>query len=174
MDTLASHSTDTAQSTIEDNERTYTQTSSYDVTKSTIFFALRNTGACSSVVSVKVNWKAKYQQINFSDLLQCLSRACRQFPSLAEHCLFPGSPWRRQCPRPLHCRCIARNHRDRTSASHPFSALCACIVGTNSNLQSGWLLASARLKWMRLWSGLYPIAEDRTLHRFNLLNKKQK
>ena len=35
-------------------QQTYTQTSSYDVKKRYVHFALRNTGACSSILSVKV------------------------------------------------------------------------------------------------------------------------
>ncbi|KAL7072715.1 hypothetical protein ACQ4LE_008300 [Meloidogyne hapla] len=72
VDTLASHSTtDTANNNkneiemgnIEENlqkqqeqnqQQTYTQTSSYDVKKRFVHFALRNTGACSSILSVKI------------------------------------------------------------------------------------------------------------------------
>ncbi|CAK5083803.1 unnamed protein product [Meloidogyne enterolobii] len=81
VDTLASHSTtDTANNNQNKNEverggnleegntlkdhqqqqsnnnqqQTYTQTSSYDVKKRYVHFALRNTGACSSILSVKI------------------------------------------------------------------------------------------------------------------------
>jgi hypothetical protein len=55
VDTLASHSTDTAPPASQESQQPYTQTSSYDVSKKYIHFALRNTGACSSILSVKVS-----------------------------------------------------------------------------------------------------------------------
>ncbi|KAL3102059.1 hypothetical protein niasHS_003468 [Heterodera schachtii] len=62
VDTLVSHSTDTGVPSPSDAEKTYAQISSYTVSRHSVHFALRNTGACSSILSVKIYYNVCPEQ----------------------------------------------------------------------------------------------------------------
>uniref|UniRef100_A0A914HVK6 receptor protein-tyrosine kinase n=1 Tax=Globodera rostochiensis TaxID=31243 RepID=A0A914HVK6_GLORO len=96
VDTLVSHSTDTGMPSPTDAEKTYTQTSSYTVTRHSVHFALRNTGACSSILSVKIYYNVCPEQTSTPHLLQLprtvTSRDAHGVVSVPGRCASNASP----------------------------------------------------------------------------------
>lgn len=150
VDTLASHSTDTEPLNSDELQQTYTQTSSYNVSKPFVHFALRNTGACSSLVSVKIYYNiCPERMLNFLHLPRAVtSREVHGVVSVQGRCSSNASPVTvLSQPNPQH---NIRFHHSIPTMSAPTaickadgtwqvlgSTECACDPGYIPSLRTG-------------------------------------